>query len=183
MGTLVLLSGGIDSFASAKFMIEMERAPFCLFIDYGQPAAIQEKEAARRIAAYLSLPLDEMSLVGAPIPPEGEIAGRNLALLSLACLFGQGRFEEIVIGIHAGVDYLDCKPNFISEANRAICSGIENPPQIISPFLNWNKSTIFKYCIERDLPIELTYSCEGGGEPCGKCLSCLDRGELDVGRA
>ena len=54
---LVLLSGGIDSTACVNFYIEFGRPPRGVFVDYGQPAALNEIQAARAVAKYYSIPL------------------------------------------------------------------------------------------------------------------------------
>ena len=53
--------------------------------------------------------------------------------------------------------------------------------KIDAPFLTWEKPAIYTYCIDKGIPIKLTYSCEAGtSPPCGKCTSCRDREALDV---
>ena len=53
--------------------------------------------------------------------------------------------------------------------------------QLAMPFLHWTKAEVFEYCLIKDVPLHLTYSCERGLDPpCGYCLSCMDREAFDV---
>ena len=50
---------------------------------------------------------------------------------------------------------------------------------ITTPFINFIKNEIFAYCKQNEIPLDLTYSCEIGGEqPCDKCDSCKDLKKL-----
>jgi 7-cyano-7-deazaguanine synthase len=51
--------------------------------------------------------------------------------------------------------------------------------KIDAPFLTWSKKMVYEYSICKNVPIDITYSCElNGSIPCGQCASCLDRKEL-----
>jgi 7-cyano-7-deazaguanine synthase len=62
---VVLLSGGIDSFACANFYQEQGLQIQSLFVDYGQVAAEMERHSARQIAHIMrySITDDIMSVV------------------------------------------------------------------------------------------------------------------------
>jgi 7-cyano-7-deazaguanine synthase len=177
---LVLLSGGVDSFACADFYKSMGRPIELLHVNYGQAAERHEHDAAARVAEFLGLPLSHLSLLAARPKEAGEIQGRNAFLVCTAAMEASASVRGIALGIHAGTAYPDCSPAFLECLNAL--NGLAQPSvRVLAPFLEWNKADVFGYCEERCLPIDLTYSCERGGSvPCGACLSCLDRGGLDA---
>ena len=48
---------GVDSAACVALYLEMGRPPCGLFVDYGQPARLEEGMAARAIAHHYGIPL------------------------------------------------------------------------------------------------------------------------------
>ncbi|MFC4347957.1 7-cyano-7-deazaguanine synthase [Kordiimonas lipolytica] len=179
---LILLSGGVDSFVSADFMRKQNRDISCLFVDYGQPSAGQERKAANDVSAFLGVTLHKVNVAGIAIPNQGEIPARNMALISIACMYSMAAYHEIVMGIHGGVSYYDCSEDFFIKIRSLIMEISLGKTSFVAPLLKWDKSEIFNYCIHQNIPIELTYSCEIGADvPCGKCLSCKDRGMLGEG--
>lgn len=174
---LVLLSGGIDSTACVNFYSEFGRPQCGLFIDYGQPAAKKELQSAQSISDYYSIPLITAKFGGPKKIKSGFILGRNCFLISTAMLEAPISISVIAIGIHSGTAYEDCSEYFLSEMQKIVdmYSGHQKI-NLSAPFLNFNKSEIFSYCLDRKVPIELTYSCEKSSvKPCKKCLSCKDR--------
>ncbi len=177
---VVLLSGGIDSFACAHFLSRNRFTPSAVFVDYGQAAGKQELAATARICKLLGIERTVVRLRAKPAERfnAGEIPGRNLALLSIATLFTHGA-QIVALGIHAGTRYFDCSRSFNDQANRLIteCSG--GAIALFAPFLDWAKNDIIAYARSEGLDLSLTYSCEVGDlPPCGSCLSCRDRKAL-----
>ena len=87
----------------------------------------------------------------------------------------------ISLGIHSDVPYYDCSPIFVKDMNKIIEGYTDGRVRLDAPFIKWEKRMIYEYCKNEDIPVNFTYSCENGGKiPCGKCLSCLDRGTLNV---
>ena len=81
----------------------------------------------------------------------------------------------IAIGIHAGTAYYDCSRSFILKAGRLVEEYTDGAITVAAPFVDWTKREIWDYCSVKEVPVNLTYSCEVGGEqPCGSCLSCKD---------
>jgi 7-cyano-7-deazaguanine synthase len=179
---IVLLSGGIDSTACLDFYSELGRPLCALFVDYGQPAANQEIRAATNVAHHYHIPLQTLKLNGSKPKNAGLITGRNSFLICSALMERPPTVSIIAIGIHKGTHYRDCSETFLSKMQSAI--QMLEPPKIhiSAPFLTWSKGDIYAYCLSKDVPINLTYSCEKGGpEPCGNCLSCKDRQMLYAG--
>lgn len=172
---LILFSGGIDSTLCIHYYQKLGYNVKGLFIDYGQPAALKEKIATECLSSYLKIETLQIKTDLRPNIEKGLIQGRNYLLLSisLSCFpFTEG---IISLGIHSGTKYADCSPNFI-ELNQKIFDLYTNGNIVIDcPFLLMNKNDIYRYFLKSTIPIELTYSCELGGDtPCGKCLTCLD---------
>jgi 7-cyano-7-deazaguanine synthase len=174
---VVLLSGGIDSFACAHFLIRNQFTPSAVFVDYGQVAREQELIATTRICALLRI---ERTIVRLSSEPDerfnaGEIPGRNLALLSTATLFTRGA-RVVALGIHAGTRYFDCSRSFADQADRLISECTGGAVALFAPFIRWTKQDIVTYARSEGLDLNLTYSCEAGRmPPCRSCLSCRDR--------
>jgi 7-cyano-7-deazaguanine synthase len=159
---LVLLSGGVDSFACADFYKSMGRPIELLHVTYGQAAGRPEHNAAARIAEFLGLPLSYLRLLDARSKGAGEIQGRNAFLVCTAAMEASASVRGIALGIHAGTTYPDCSPAFLECLNAL--NGLTLPSvRVLAPFLEWSKADVFGYCEERRLPIDLTYSCERGG--------------------
>lgn len=173
---MVLLSGGVDSAACVKFFIDFGRPPRGLFIDYGQPAATNEKKSAIAISNHYSIPLTCLSCQGWIPKKIGLITGRNFFLISAALMEKPNFVSVIAIGIHAGTNYPDSSETFLARMQAVVDLYDSGSIKLAAPFLTWSKSDIYAYCHKKKVPIELTYSCEAGGtSPCGECLSCKDR--------
>lgn len=173
---LILLSGGIDSTACVDFYQRQRLDVNALFIDYGQPAQLNELHAARRVAKHFEVPLRIIRCTGVTQKAAGLIVGRN----ALLTLWGMTEFHRqaglVVLGIHSGTPYYDCSPPFISSMQSVADGYSAGRLRVAAPFLLWTKRQIWDYCIENRVPTRLTYSCEAGARPaCGTCESCRDR--------
>jgi 7-cyano-7-deazaguanine synthase len=177
----VLLSGGIDSAALLGFYLCHDFNVSAFFVDFGQPAARQELNAAKSLCEYHKVPLFVFTAKGDIIFSAGEVVGRNAFLLFTAMLVCQGRPGIIAMGIHEGTPYYDCSEGFLNAVQVIVDGYTAGSIKIAAPFLKWNKLMIWEFCKQYDLPIQLTYSCEKGGpRPCGSCLSCKDREALSA---
>ena len=173
---VVLISGGIDSTACASFLLRHGDAVTGFFIDYGQKAAFQEKQAAAQLSSFLNIPLQVVTMNPLPSLGTGELIGRNAFLVFTAMMACQLRRGTIALGIHSGTEYYDCTPAFLESASRLAAEYTDGQVQLVAPFIGWDKKQVFEYFETAGLPIELTYSCEAGQvPPCGTCLSCRDR--------
>jgi 7-cyano-7-deazaguanine synthase len=182
--TLVLLSGGLDSMAVCHFVKTQGYEVESLFIDYGQPAAREERSAAEQMANFFNLKhhfLDQRA--GSTTFNSGEIFGRNSFLIFSASMFFP-EFNSISIGLHANTPYYDSSPSFMNSISEIVEKSSMANKTVLSPFLNWSKGDIWAYIKKYQLPLDLTYSCEEGGlTVCGKCLSCIDRGKINAWEA
>jgi 7-cyano-7-deazaguanine synthase len=176
---VVLLSGGLDSTTVVASLAHQGLPLRGLYIDYGQGARCEEQAASRAIATYYGIPLQEISLEGVCFGG-GEIRGRNAFLLHLGLLALPPIPCVLMIGIHSGTTYVDCGPTFLELQQRSFDLHTAGEVQIAAPFIEMSKGEIFRLAQQLSVPLTLTYSCECGGEPCGQCLSCLDRAQADA---
>lgn len=181
MKTIVLLSGGIDSACCVAFYRQAGHEVTGVFVDYGQLVNQKEEHSAKAIAHHYSIPLHVIRVSGPHEEFSGEIGGRNAFLTFAALMYLSPTTGLIVLGIHAGSAYYDCSEHFIDHLN-ALLSGYRNGQVVLgTPFLTWSKQAVYDFCLKSGIPIGLTWSCEVGPlVPCGRCLSCEDRVQLNV---
>jgi 7-cyano-7-deazaguanine synthase len=172
----VLASGGIDSTACLKFYLDRHYKVLPLFVGYGQPARAAEFRSIHAVCRHFGLHPRVVNITGFRALACGELCGRNLFLISVALMATQGSTNLISLGIHAGTRYFDCGSDFMREAESLTSSYTDGRVKLGAPFLNWVKQDVFRYCVEREIPVKMTWSCEASSKkPCGKCLSCRDR--------
>ena len=172
----LLLSGGVDSAACLKFLLDRGYTVECFYTAYGQPASVQEEAAARRIAHHFDVPLAVLRWSTPARLSAGEIIGRN-ALLLLGALTQIGsRSGILVTGLHKGTPYFDSSRDFLTLLQSILDGYSGGTLRLAAPFIEWSKPQILAFSESTQVPIHLTYSCEAGGAtPCGACLSCRDR--------
>jgi 7-cyano-7-deazaguanine synthase len=131
---------------------------------------------------------------GGPGIPSTYVPARNTVFLSLALAWAEALgATDIVIGVNA-VDYSgypDCRPAFIEAFERtaalATKAGVEGARfRIRAPLIDLTKAEIIRRGLALGLDYRLTHSCYDpapGGEPCGRCDSCVIRaaGFADAG--
>lgn len=172
---VVLLSGGIDSMACVQFYKDEGADVTALFCNYGQKSLNQEILAATAISKYYNIDLNIVNCIGLPQINGGEIISRNSLLLNIALYSLQKKEAIVVLGIHSGTEYIDCTEMFIKKMQSIFDIYTDGKVQISTPFIYWTKKEIWDYCILKNAPLSLTYSCELGKEqPCGLCRSCKD---------
>lgn len=180
--SVVLLSGGVDSLVC----LNRERAndPLCLFVDYGQESGEAEQHSARSIASRFAVPLTEAraTLWPAVIPGTSTayVPARNTVLIALAAALAEqtGR-SRVVYGANAGdaEGFPDCRPAYVDAINETLRRGLGTPITVSAPLVHMTKRDVILEARLHALPLSLTVSCyhqeAGGGEPCGRCESCL----------
>ena len=181
MDVWVLMSGGIDSSACARYFQQRGDSVKGVFVDYSQSAAAAERQAVQQVAKHLGLPLSVLSFRSSEEYGTGEVMGRN-AFLVFSTLMGlQPRGGALSLGVHSGTSYYDCGPDFIGRISEVVEHYSEGRLQLHCPFLLEPKSFVYRYAQLVGIPITLTYSCEMGTvPPCGRCLSCKDRNALQA---
>jgi 7-cyano-7-deazaguanine synthase len=174
---VLLLSGGIDSTACARYLQEAGHSVRPVFVDFGQPAAREEGRAAEDVSRLMGLHLEKVRIAYTRTFDTGEIKGRN-AFLVLAGMMSSAYCEPcfISIGVHAGTRYYDCTQGFVDAIDRLVSEYSDGRARVLAPFITWSKTDVFRYFSGLNIPLELTYSCEAGAvPPCDVCASCRDR--------
>lgn len=199
--TVVIYSGGMDSFTVLHRALREGLDVHALSFDYGQRHA-RELEVAERVCRGLGVPhqvvdiraihglIDNSALTdpGRELP-EGDYAeenltatvvpNRNMILLALsiakAVNIGAGRVDY---GAHGGdhVLYPDCRPAFVDAMNAV--AGIANfeAVEIHAPYLHASKAEILADGLAMGLDYVDTWTCYRGGRlACGRCGSCRER--------
>lgn len=175
MKSLVLISGGIDSAACVAFYAKLGHPVEGLFVDYGQPVHTVEKASAVKVAHHYSIPLETLVCQGPNVTFRGEILARNAFLIMSALLYNPKWTGIIAIGIHAGTPYYDCSEEFVEDISGVMDGYADGRIVLGAPFLHWTKAMVWDFCLQNNVPVGITWSCEvGPTEPCGTCLSCRD---------
>jgi 7-cyano-7-deazaguanine synthase len=186
MKAAVLFSGGIDStavtLASEKHMVG-------LFMNYGQRAAEMEGIAARKLAEYFTMRLEEIDIdkrvfgkhcldtnpMFADYLPLGDsvpvVPGRNALLITTGIAWCQAHgFSELHVGLHktdSGV------PDSNQEFFRAMSTIAQAyDVELVAPFLNDPKEVLLDVVFRNGL-VSMTWSCyDNGPKHCGICGAC-----------
>lgn len=180
---LVLLSGGIDSAVCVHLLQSKGTEVSACFVDYGQPAALQEAKAVRALTEHFGIKLQVAKLSTNRSFADGEVLGRNAFLVFTALMAFPLQTGQLVLGIHEGTPYYDCSPAFVTSLQVLLAEHTDGKVRLNAPLIHWTKAEIFEYSLRVGLPIKKTYSCEAGSDPpCGTCLSCLDRLSFDASK-
>ena len=185
--SVVLLSGGLDSYTAAAIARDLGFDLYALTIKYGQRHA-HEILASRKVAealgarAHRELAVDLASLGGSALLGDGDVPkggpdpgtipatyvpARNIIMLSLALAWAEviGAYD-IFIGVNA-LDYSgypDCRPEFIEAFENAARLGTKAGVggvqfRIRAPLISMTKAEIIRSGLSRGLDYGLTHSC------------------------
>lgn len=198
MKSVILLSGGLDSTVCLKRAVDDSAAFVALTFDYGQKAAAREIESAQKICSLYSVPHRVISLpflanlgdcaltaenraVPEFDPAESDfkslwVPNRNGLFVNIGACFAEAlTCDTVVAGFNLEEARLfpDNSPEFINATNRALQFSTISGVRLFSYTAHLTKKQIVALGREIGAPIELTWSCYGGGEhQCGKCRSC-----------
>ncbi len=199
-GSVVLLSGGMDSATCLALALRDEPPVHALTVLYGQRHA-REVSAARKLAQHWKVahhvvlnvpvgPLLDSALTDSarPIPTSGGhrpgipptyVPARNTILLALALGYAEShQLKSIYLGINA-IDYSgypDCRPEFLRAFERVARVGTKvgaegaSPIGIRAPLLRLQKAGIVRLGERLHVPWAKTWSCYRGG--CRPCGRC-----------
>lgn len=174
---LLLLSGGVDSSVLAGFAQRRSLLLGALFIDYGQPAALQEFEAAESFCEHRKIQILKRAVeidASGLKRGAGVVPGRNAILVATgASIAVSMEASEVWIGLTADdwADYPDCRGSFVEAIDKVTkIFGVS----VRAPFLGMRRPDILD--MARFLPVSLhdCWSCftPESGAPCGKCPGC-----------
>ena len=199
--TVVIYSGGMDSYTVLHRALREGLAVHALSFDYGQRHR-RELDVARQVCESLAIPhqvvdiraihglIDNSALTNAALTmPQGEydadslhstvVPNRNMILLSLAIAkavnIGANRVDY---GAHGGdhVLYPDCRPAFVEAMNDVAQIANFEPVTVHAPYLASSKADILRDGLAMGLDYRYTWTCyEGQQLACGQCGSCRER--------
>lgn len=193
-GSLVLLSGGLDSAAAIHWALENMAPVAAVGFDYMQRHGDREIGAAREIAAAAGVPFhvrrcaDVLHRTG-PLAGQGEpilsaaasvVPSRNLLFLAMAAAV-RGGADMLVVGctLDDAADYPDCRPEFLDAAAMALRASGAPSLVISAPWVRSPKCDVVRWAHERPdawRAIGMSWSCyEGRRTPCGLCPACVVR--------
>lgn len=196
---LVAMSGGIDS-STLALLLKQTYSVNPVHLVYGSNHNEWELEALGTFLTVhefmlpfvisLSNVFENISseLLGGRIP-EGHyndasmkqtvVPGRNLLFIStLASLAESMGVPNIALGIHQGDHHIypDCRPEFARYAKKAVLASTEGRVQLLTPFLNCNKTEIVSIGLELGIDYTNTRTCyKNSPTACGKCGACVER--------
>ncbi len=198
---IILLSGGLDSLVSLGLAMDKYNVDLALTFDYGQKSAEQEIEQSAKICAHYGInhkvikldwlkEITHTALVSdAELPQEANedsmkavwVPNRNGLFLNIAASYaddGQDTegYSTIIFGANAdeAKTFSDNSADFVEKINAEFELSTLKKPKVVAPLLNFSKDDIVKIAIEKQIPLELAYSCYRGGQRhCGVCESCI----------
>jgi 7-cyano-7-deazaguanine synthase len=190
---VTLLSGGIDSMVMTDVLAKEKNVnQFCLFVDYGQRAAVEENKAAIAFAkGKVRLEKAEIRIRGISIGSQllsGNkqdkpfMPGRNLLLLAAASLKAcELRTDYIAIGVRDVPAFSDTSDVFIHGFSGLSYLAFGRNLTVLTPLLHLSKAEVVKMGRDLRTRLSLAYSCYlGMPRPCARCLGCKDRKGLII---
>lgn len=178
---VLLLSGGLDSTA----LLVTGSPDLALYVDYGQPAAEQERAASRRMAERFDVDWSEVTMRGVRLDRMADAPGargprvvpaRNALLIAAAANHNDG-VGCVLYGAHAGdaEAYRDCRPHFVSAMSLAL--GEAYGVVVHAPYVNKPREDVIADLRGAGIELGWCWSCytpvDGG--PCLECDSCRER--------
>jgi 7-cyano-7-deazaguanine synthase len=182
---VVLLSGGVDSAVLASIAARANRLACAVFVDYGQPAAIQERTAASRWCGLNRARLEQLRAdfpgvdtlaIGAGASGPRIVPCRNLILISLAASVAAScGASEVWYGATAAdvAEYPDCRPEYAAALGRVLA--LDGGVTIHAPLSGMRRQDVVSLGRALGVVLSECWSCyqpAATGEPCGTCNSC-----------
>ncbi len=179
-GSVLLLSGGIDSAVCLALEVKAGRRVIPLFFDYAQPQLTTELARAEALCEYFCIESPRQI----PLPPLGhnnfDYPMRNLIFISLAANMAF-RYDvgKVITGIRDSI-YLDTSYLFIHIASGLTATFTNDGIEVRHPIFWLDKQQVIRKAKHLGIPFDLTYSCIRASSPCGECPSCKERKKANV---
>lgn len=195
-----IMSGGMDSTLAAYMMRDEGYEIIGLHFNYEQRTQTKELEAFNAICKELDVKdpyiinMDFFNEIGASAltdknidvrvsgveegVPLTYVPFRNGIFISLATAIAEKEGAEVLsIGVveEDSSGYPDCKEEYISSMQKSINLGTKDEThlEIKMPLVHLKKSQIVKEALQREVALELTWSCyQSEDKACGLCDSC-----------
>jgi 7-cyano-7-deazaguanine synthase len=191
MRIVVMSSGGVDSSLTMLMLKKRGHEILPLHVNYGHLAEDREWKACRAICRYLNLsdPV-RITLRGMNVIPSGLVdkrldivrdaflPTRNLLFVTLGASYAYSKSSQVVaLGVLTNPIFPDQKPEFFKKAEACIGAALGTDMKLLTPLISLDKADTLKLASKHGLPVRLTYYCHAGRKrPCGKCISCKERG-------
>lgn len=201
-GSIVLLSGGMDSAYCLHWAKENYGGVWAVFVDYGQRNLEAEGLAARRIAAKAEVPLSiyqmrvtwnaTLCALSRPLRTGTDedgishafVPGRNLHLLTVAAArTREVEADTLVIGccLNDAQAFPDCRPAFLRAAGSTLGLAYGKQLRVVAPLIRTSKAGMLYAARARPevwAAVQESWSCytpTKAGFPCGECDACGHR--------
>jgi 7-cyano-7-deazaguanine synthase in queuosine biosynthesis len=184
---LLLNSGGADSVASALLLRRAGYEVYSMFINYGQPSALIERDSAHLMMMnYNFMGIKESDkFVEAKLELETsfddktseEIYLRNFVFMSYASQYAYSHGIGIIavgyVGMNTAIRYADDNPVFLQDFHSLLSHFGQ---QLLLPIAGYDKDMVYTTLLDYGIdPIELPY-CNFVDpkfhNPCGICEKC-----------
>ena len=184
MKRIILVSGGVDSFAAYKCytqeLIDYEWENIPVFIDYKGMYTHKEKEVVRELygdSLYIIEDLFDFSKF--ENQSSAYIPNRNV-LLALGVLFHFPEADEIIMAGLKDDNVSDKTKEAFAKITAMLNETHSKTVKVVSPFWETNKSEVVSFLLERGVDKEelfKTCSCYHSSNEkwCGECRSCFRR--------
>jgi len=200
---VMALSGGMDSSTLLAWLVDQGYVVRAYHFQYGSKHNPYERAAARAVADYYGVALEEVDLStilsgfrsnllkGGGEIPEGHyseenmsqtvVPARNIIFLAIVTGFAWSvGASKVALGIHRGdhAIYPDCRKEFYKAMDTAIYLGTDGRVEFLAPFVEWDKQKILEWGIPAGVPYHLTRTCyKDQPIACGRCGACVERQE------
>lgn len=188
MKVICLSSGGIDSSVILYMLKQEKHEIFPLYIDFGHKSAQMEIKSLRDICTKLQLQpkiiqLKELSFIKSGLTDKNishisapYFPNRNLLFLTIAASYGYQKSINVVsIGLLDNVVFPDQTKKFVMDSEKILSTSMGKDIKILAPLIELDKKEVIGLAKKHNIPLEITYSCYSGIEPCGECKACLER--------
>jgi len=202
---IVLLSGGMDSVATAAIAKDNHTDIAFLHLNYGQKTNKKELECFHHISNFYKIPIYYRKIVDmnflqsiggssltdsnievskyigdSDLIPSSYVPFRNTHILATAVSWAEViGAKKIYIGANFedSPGYPDCRPEYYEAYNELIKKGTKNGDiEILTPIIFLKKSEIIKTAMDKKAPLHLSWSCYAREDKaCGVCDSCALR--------
>lgn len=196
--SIILMSGGLDSFVALGTTKEKYNITLALTFDYGQKSNIKEIEASKKICSYYNIrheiisldwlkAITKTALVSNNDIPTNKLGtkesatqvwvpNRNGLFLNIAACYADAEdFNYIIFGANSdeGQTFSDNTTDFRNKISELFKFSTLVKPKVIAPLIKCSKSDIVKIALDKKMPLELINSCYSSSKKhCGICESC-----------
>lgn len=186
-GSVVLLSGGLDSSALAAIL----RPALTVFVDYGQLPGKAEERAAGAVARHLGLAFvtvrlsltdlggglmfDDTPLPDSPSPEWWPYRNQFLATAGAALALRHGLTRVALASVKGDGDrHVDGSASFYAQLS-SLMSMQEGNVEVVAPAIQLTTVDLLRHAAAERSLLGWTVSCHRANEPCGSCPGCWKR--------